>query len=175
MDVPNDAVAPLVEELRTLFRLVALAFGTTLAGALLALFNNLKARVLERKLDKNTEITQHVMPEVNRKVDSATLEAKVASQEAKLEATAAKQEAKDATVRVAIKQELSNEKVISTVKELTTSIKGTDGTCLTARLVKLEEAVIELREGHTEIQTGQKEMRDDLKRVLAFAEKQSKY
>lgn len=110
--------------------------------------NRLRAgqKIVEDKVDVGNVMTGNVIPAVTEKVDSVTHEAKAAS-----DAT------KDAAKIAAVESAKNQEKIVSSVKELAQTIKGDDGTCVTARLKKLEEGhgVLAERIGKVEAAVGE--------------------
>lgn len=114
--------------------------------------DRMAAKKLSDEMQQNTKVTEAVLPAVEKKVDSVTLENEKAAGITK-----------DAAQILATQTAKNQEVLVTTVKELATTIKGSDGTCFTGRLEKLEKVVSDLKSGHEDI-------RGDLDRVLKAIE-----
>ncbi len=107
-----------------------------------------KIRELKDDLRLNTAATLAVMPAVAEKVDSAAKESAAAIVETK-------RDTRETAAKLAFHTEETAAKVIESVDSLKTQIKGEDGTCVTARLKKLEEQhadlAREVKSSHTDM------------------------
>lgn len=104
-----------------------------------------KAQKIEDKVDIGNKITENVVPQVSEKFDSATRDVKTTAAEAK-------KETQTTAAKLALHNEENTAKIIDALGDVGTKIKGEDGTCLTARMAKLED-------GHKTLADGQEAIR----------------
>lgn len=101
---------------------------------------------VEQKVVEGNKLTEQVTSDVAKKMDSVT--------------SGAAEATKAAAQKLALDSAKNQEKIVTSVKELATTIKGSDGTCVTGRLEKLEQAVARLEQGHLDISTKFTHMED---------------
>ncbi len=117
-------------------------------------------RDLKAEVKTNTDITKDVIPQVAKKVESATREAQNAAAETK-------KETQTTAAKLALHNEENTAKIMDALGDVGTKIKGEDGTCLTARMAKLEDGHKTLADGQeairTEVAHGLGEVREAIK------------
>ncbi len=135
-------------------------FLTLAAGLLAKHWSDKRAEGrLQKGIDDGNKLTEAVIPQVSEKVDSVTRKAVADAVEVKKETQAVAQNA-------IMQQAVTAEKVIQTVKQLTTAVKGEDGTCLTARIKNLEDQHSELARGQSEMKSSLEALRIDIRNAL---------
>lgn len=146
----------------TLVNLVAAIGGicTTVLLIVNRVMDWLDKRELKKDIKENTDAQKEIYPAVAEKVDSVT-------RQAVAEATETKKENQDTVKKAVIEQAKSNEKIIETVKTLATTIKGEDGTCVTGRLLKLEDQHKSFADRLARVETKQEEGLEILRELKA--------
>ncbi len=135
-------------------------FLTLAAGLLAKHWSDKRAeKRLQKGIDDGNKLTENVIPQVSEKVDSVT-------RKAVADAVEVKKETQNVAQNAIIQQALTAEKVIATVKQLTTAVKGEDGTCLTARIKSLEDQHGELTRGQAEMRASIEALRTDIRSIL---------
>lgn len=134
----------------------------TVFAKVVAAIRDLKS-VLQKDIKDNTDAQNAILPAVTAKADSATKEAVEAKDEAKKAANIAASKAVEvlgqklenradlAADKVAVVTKQSHDEIAGAVGQIANAIRGTDGTCLTAKVKKHGEILQGLRNDHSEL------------------------